>query len=785
MSWNLVVFGLVVVVFRNQFNGKETTGGGSRLKKNKGKGMKTGSTRILLSKGLRAVMLGVVLGLTGCGGSSDKSYDISTSAVPAEGGTVSGGGSYDDGDQVTVTATPNDGYSFSSWTAGNSEVSTSASYSFSAEQDRNLTAHFVLNSYSVGGVVSGLEGSGLVLQTDGGDELSIDKNDIFYFDKPLKHGETYNVTVKTHPTNLNQTCTVENGKGTVDAAKVNDIAVTCTTNTYYISGRLTGLDNGVTLVLQNNEGDDLSLTDNSGFIFDTKIPDGEKYDVSVKTQPTDQVCTVTSGSGTVNGGNVTNIGVNCITYYSVGGTVSGLGSGETVTLQNPGTTDLTVSKNGKFTFTPKLENGSSYNVSVTAQPADKVCAILRESGTLNGGPVTDVTVTCVAKQAACAAVFANDSFVDYSADRGTSSHHVGSEAYNVEKILSHAGITVNTFTGYTATDFTNAVNACAEPISTLVIPEQENGYLGSYLTTSAKNTIKNFVLDGGNLVLAADRSSRYTALANTIFSWSTGRIADLEPLSLNTEGAAGTPFEGGTAEGGTTLSQYNATEAVGKASLPSSSRVIYEDNYSNASVAMIQVGSGTVTLVGFSYYNAAPVGVDDGGWREVLIQAATADALEMKIPLTNVATADLQNRGWSECFSATYDDGDTLFSEALGACNGSEMMMACRQTGSGTLTVGAWNLRHKIITDTGTDTTTTNDMSGVSWYYNRDTSWGFAPLGSDVNKVPCDTSTVDGEQRLCWNGNTVGDNTFDGGFRCGTTTGLDASTTWERVLLER
>ena len=63
-------------------------------------------------------------------------------ASPAEGGTLTGAGTYDESTSVTVTAAANPGYHFVKWTEGGSEVSTDASYSFTLTANRNLVAVF-------------------------------------------------------------------------------------------------------------------------------------------------------------------------------------------------------------------------------------------------------------------------------------------------------------------------------------------------------------------------------------------------------------------------------------------------------------------------------------------------------------------------------------------------------------------------------------------------------------------------------------------------------------------
>ena len=67
---------------------------------------------------------------------------ISAAAEPAKGGTVSGAGTYEQGATVTVTAAPKRGYSFVNWTENGEEVCAEATYSFTAEGDRSLTANF-------------------------------------------------------------------------------------------------------------------------------------------------------------------------------------------------------------------------------------------------------------------------------------------------------------------------------------------------------------------------------------------------------------------------------------------------------------------------------------------------------------------------------------------------------------------------------------------------------------------------------------------------------------------
>ncbi len=85
------------------------------------------------------------------------------------------------------------------------------------------------DTYTVGGTVSGLAGSGLVLQNNGGDDLAITGNGGFTFATALADGSAYTVLVKTHPSDPDQTCTVSNGSGSLSGTNVNDVSVTCVT----------------------------------------------------------------------------------------------------------------------------------------------------------------------------------------------------------------------------------------------------------------------------------------------------------------------------------------------------------------------------------------------------------------------------------------------------------------------------------------------------------------------------------------------------------------------------
>ena len=81
------------------------------------------------------------------------------------------------------------------------------------------------------------------------------------------------------------------------------------------------------------------------------------------------------------------------TGYTIGGVVSGL-LGNSVTIQNNGGDDLTLSANGDFTFTTALNDGDTYSVTVKTQPGGMMCSIQNGSGTLGSANIDNVMVNC-------------------------------------------------------------------------------------------------------------------------------------------------------------------------------------------------------------------------------------------------------------------------------------------------------------------------------------------------------------------------------------------------------
>lgn len=84
------------------------------------------------------------------------------------------------------------------------------------------------STYAVGGTITGLTGTGLVLH-NGSEDLPVPAGATsFAFTTKVASGAGYAVSVTTEPSGPTQTCTVTNGSGIVSLADITNVAITCT-----------------------------------------------------------------------------------------------------------------------------------------------------------------------------------------------------------------------------------------------------------------------------------------------------------------------------------------------------------------------------------------------------------------------------------------------------------------------------------------------------------------------------------------------------------------------------
>jgi hypothetical protein len=249
--------------------------------------------------------------------------------------------------------------------------------------------------FSIGGTVSGLaEGQAITLLNNGSDATNV-TSDAFTFATAVASNGGYSVTVGTQPTG--QTCTVTGGSGEGVNVNVTSVAVVCSTNTFTIGGAVSGLGDEQQVTLFDNGTDATTVIGNAAFTFATPVAYNGSYAVTVSTQPTGKTCTVSGGSGSGVTANITAVSVTCSTNtFTIGGSVSGLASGQQVTLLNNGADAKTVTASGNFTFATPVAYNGSYAVTVSTQPTGQTCTVSGGSGSGVTANITAVTVTCVA-----------------------------------------------------------------------------------------------------------------------------------------------------------------------------------------------------------------------------------------------------------------------------------------------------------------------------------------------------------------------------------------------------
>ncbi|MFT3791951.1 MAG: choice-of-anchor D domain-containing protein [Rudaea sp.] len=235
-------------------------------------------------------------------------------------------------------------------------------------------------AFKVGGTVSGLAGSGLVLSLNHGAQfLAIAGNGAFAFRNALVDGSTYEVSVQTPPAAPAQTCSVTNASGTLAGADITDVAVNCAIATHTVTPILNGsgasidpstpqtVDDGATtsFVITADTGRNISsLTIVTGC-------GGHLIGNTFTTDPITADCTVTANLTTTTGP------VDGVCGSDDGKTLSA----PPVNLCNSGLPSA-VNGNGPWTWSCAGSNGgamaqcsadiaqsASYTISVAANPA--------------------------------------------------------------------------------------------------------------------------------------------------------------------------------------------------------------------------------------------------------------------------------------------------------------------------------------------------------------------------------------------------------------------------------
>ena len=315
-----------------------------------------------------------------------NSYNVTATANPTAGGTVSGAGEYNHGASCTLTATANTGYTFTNWTENGSVVSTNANYTFTVEGARTLVANFTLNSYTItatanptaGGTVSGAgefnHGASCTLTatantgytftnwTENGSVVSSNANYTFTVtgNRTLVANFTLNTYTIATAANPAAGGTVS-GDGEYNHGE--SCTVTATANTGYTFSNWT--ENGS--VVSTNSSYTFTVEGNRNLVANFS---NITYTITVSANP--------SNSGTATGGGTYNHGQSCTVIAT---------SADGYTFTNWTENGSVVSTNANYTFTVTGDRAlvanfeeqapDTYNINVSPNP--------NVGGTVTGG----------------------------------------------------------------------------------------------------------------------------------------------------------------------------------------------------------------------------------------------------------------------------------------------------------------------------------------------------------------------------------------------------------------
>ena len=325
-----------------------------------------------------------------------QSYTITVSANPTNGGTVTGGGSYNQGQQCTVSATPATGYTFLRWTENGTQVSTNANYTFTVTGNRNLVAQFQQQNYTIsvsanpsnGGTVAGggayhygdnctviatpANGYTFLRWTENGNQVSTNATYTFTVtgNRTLVaqfQQQSYTITATANPTNGG---TVTGG-GTFNYGQSCTLTATPATGYTFVRWTKNGMQ------VSTNATYTFTVTESAAYVAQFSV---QSFTVNVSANPTD--------GGTLTGGGTFNYGQNC-TVTATANTgynfVNWTEGGNVVSTNTHYTFPVTSNRTLVANFTLQ-----TFQITATVDPAEGGTAT--GGGTYNYGDEVTITV---------------------------------------------------------------------------------------------------------------------------------------------------------------------------------------------------------------------------------------------------------------------------------------------------------------------------------------------------------------------------------------------------------
>jgi len=416
-------------------------------------------------------------------------YMVNTSSNPLAGGTISGSGTFYMGQSITLTASANNGYTFQNWTENGIVVSTNITYSFIVNSNKNITANFLIKTYTL-----------TTVSTNG--------------------------TVTTNP---NQT-SYNYGM---------NVILTATPNTGYSftswSGDATGSANPITVTMDRNKAitanfiiNTYSLTINTTNGTVTKNPDQTNYNYGSVVQ-----LTATPNTG----------------YIFSGWSGNATGSTNPLTITMDGNKNITANfTTSTHTLTVNATNGTvtknpnqaNYNygslVQLTATP-NTGYTFSGWSGDASG-TTNPLTITMNGNKNITANFIINTYALTINAINGTVTKNPDQVNYNYGAVVQ---LTATPSIGYTFTGWSGNATGSANPLTIIMDGNKNitaNFTINSYTLTVTslngtvvKNPDQTSYIYGSTVTLTATPSAGYTFMG-----WSGDASGSTNPLTVTMNG---------------------------------------------------------------------------------------------------------------------------------------------------------------------------------------------------------------------------------------------------------
>lgn len=265
------------------------------------------------------------------------------------------------------------------------------------------------------------------------------------------------------------------------------------------------------------------------------------------------------------------------TGHSIGGAVSGLLAGTSVTLTN-NQESVTVSADGNFTFPTKLSSGQSYDVSFVTNGAGLSCTITNAQGVVQSSNITNVSITC--------GLGANfyEVGVNVSGLSGTISVQ-----YNGAETLNIATTGLTKFTTLTSTGSNYTVTITSQPAATICSfddPALTVGTMAAANVTLFITCVTGYIV-GGNI-----HPTPGSDLGTSLIARKTFLKTRVGSYPINTAGGAGAVSGGAVATASATATRFN-----GPTMIVTDGNFVYVADTMNAVIRKIDKSNGTTTIL--------------------------------------------------------------------------------------------------------------------------------------------------------------------------------------------